>query len=139
MPKEEVPEWEEPVENIKYIGEYLGNRLREEGIETVGDLVDRLEDFAEPWEDEVQVRNEVKAWLNEILENARALECCYPGSRVIEGEECSYRARIANFKAYNAMIKIWREYEDENPYRRWIPRRLRGFGLRRKYPRMCKM
>jgi len=134
--KVEVPEWEDSVENIKYIGEYLADKLRDEGLYTVGDLVDKLEDFGEPNDNVVWVRAIVKAWLTEVLENARALECCYPQSKIIDGEECAYKARLMNFEGYNAILKVWRAYAD-NPYRRWIPRRLTGFNLRNKYPRRC--
>jgi hypothetical protein len=137
--KPEIPDLDEDVEEMKYIGEYLSERLRDEGVFTIQDLVEIIEDFGDPYEYPRIVKRRVEDWLRKIvLVNERALECCYPGSKVINGEECSYRARETNFRAHNAIIKLWRHYVG-NPYRRWIPSEFRGYGDRRKYPRLCNM
>jgi hypothetical protein len=139
MAKREIPELWEDVSEIKYIGPYLTAALNGVGIHTCEDLVDALEEFGQPWEYEVTVRNRVRDWLQELLQNARAGECCYSESRVIDGEECAYLARDTNEKGYNAILKVMRHYA-MNPYRKWVPHRFRGRQSdRTKYPRKCNM
>ena len=136
--KGEIPELWEEISEIKYIGEYLKRGLNEEGIYLCQDLVKILEEFGEEWEDEIAVRRRVREWLREVLINARANKCCYPASKIIEGEECTYKARKTNEKGYNAIIGIWNYYAI-NPYRKWIPRKFRGLTFRNKYPKRCEI
>jgi hypothetical protein len=138
MVKREIPELWEDVSEIKYIGSYLRNALNGEGIFTCGDLVETLVEFGEAWEHPVMVRRRVRNWLRELLTNARAGECCYPGSRVIDGREYAYLARQTNQKGYNAILKLWRHYAIP-PYRNWIPAAFRGLIERKKYARRCDM
>jgi hypothetical protein len=129
--------WED-VSEIKYIGSYLKAALNREYIFTCKDLVDALEDFGEPWENETRVRWRVRDWLRKVLTNARANERCYPKSRVIDGDECAYLSRETNQKGYNAILNLWRYYTI-NPYKKWIPRPYTGLMERNKYPRRCNM
>jgi hypothetical protein len=136
MTKREIPEIDEEVDQIRYIGPYLRRALNDEGIRTCGDLVDVLEEFGEEWEG-TAVRRRVKEWLELVLMNARALECCH-STRILEGEECAYKARFANQKGFNAVVKVMRHYAPST-YRKWVPYPYRGLSLRNKYPRECRL
>ena len=136
--KREIPEIWEDVSQIKFIGPYLTRALQAEGIYTCEDLVDKLEDFGDIDNNPAQMRRTVKAWLEDVLVNARALGCCYPRSRIIEGEECAYRARYANQNGFNALVTVMRYYA-ERPWRNWVPRTYRGLSERNKYPRACNL
>jgi len=139
--KAEVPNLHEPVQNIRYIGPYLQARMNAHNIFTVADLVNHLATMGGAHENPRVVKERVKAWLeNHLLENARPLECVYPSSRVINGVEYSYRARAVNFKAFNAVLNVWRGHiQRPNPILNWIPRRLAGFQEHNKYHRRCNM
>lgn len=139
MPRKPIiPMIHEPVEHIRYIGDFLGRKLREEGIRTVADLIDALEDQGHEWENPIAVRHRVRDWIRGILENPRGNGCCYPQSKVINGEECAYLARETNFRGHNAIVDVWRAYADQ-PYYQWIPRKFRGRNERNKYPRQCRL
>lgn len=136
--KVEIPGLEEDVGNIKFIGEYLEESLNVQGIYTCLDLVEALIGFGDVHEDPLIVKRRVREWLRLVLTNARANECCYPRSKVIDGSECSYLARPTNQKGYNAILKVWRYYTDL-PFRNWIPASFRGLNDRNKYPVRCTM
>jgi hypothetical protein len=138
MVKREIPELWEDIGEIKYIGSYLKQALNAQGVYICADLLSVLEEISDYNEDSTDTKRDMKAWLEHVLENARAMQCCYPGSKIINGEECAYMARPANFKGYNALIKIMRYYA-EQPWKSGIPWSYRGFGERRKYPRNCRM
>ncbi len=134
--KIEIPPIFAFITNMKYIGPYLEHRLNIQNIFTCRDLVERLETFGQVWENEVVVRSRVKYWLTNLLKNRRSLQCCRNNSRIIHNQECSYKARKMNFKAYNAVIKLWAAYA-VLPFRKWRPRLLRGYNQRNKFPRIC--
>jgi len=137
--KVEIPNLNENVQSIKFIGPYLAAALNSEHIYTVEDLVDKLEDFGEVWENPLEVKQRVREWLRELFVNIRADECCYPASKVINGEECAYLARETNQEGHNAVLKVWRHYS-ENPYRRWIPTKFTGRReIHTRFPRRCNM
>ena len=138
MGKREIPDLDSGVDEIKFIGKYLTRALNREGIRTCEDLVEKLFEFGDGDENPQLMRREVKEWLEDVLINARSEQCCYPQSKWIEGEECSYKARYMNFKGFNAIIQVMRYYSIP-PWRNWIPRPLRGFNERNKYPRECNM
>jgi len=138
MVKREIPNIEEDVGEIKYIGRYLKRALNDENIMTCEDLVDALEDFGNVNANPAEMRREVKWWLEEVLMNARSLECCFPGAMVIDGEACTYKARYANQRGFNALVKVMRHYA-EQPWRQWVPRPYRGLNMRNKYPRECNV
>jgi len=136
QPKRQIPDPWEDVESIKYIGRYLADALNDEGLYTVQDVVNVLAEIGQPHEDAATVRSRIRDWLEILLMNARPLECCYPQSKIIDGEECSYKSRFMNFRGFNAIVDVMRYYAVQ-PYRDWVPRRKRGFNERNKYPRQC--
>lgn len=135
--KELVPGLEDVVSKARYIGPYIGQRMNAEGIRTVEDLCDVLRMLPGDL-DEKLTREEVKIFLKEITMNARGKECVNPGSKVVEGSHNTYLVREHNFRAYNAVLSIWRKYVSY-PQSLYIPRRLRGCGIRAKYPKRCSM
>ncbi len=141
MVKAEFPPLEAQCSDMKYIGVYLSSMLEEVGIRTIEDLViflylsgDETEPLGEMYDK--AVRDWVKVWLKEIVSNARARQCIPSNTLEIGDEERMYEVRDCNFKGYNAIIGLWLHYV-EGRERRWIPHRLRGYGVNRKYPRRC--
>lgn len=138
MVKREIPYSWESVDQIKYIGVYLKRLLNNDGIYTVEDLLDKLEDFGDEWEDPVVVRNRVKMWLEDLVVNARPNQCVFPQSKFVEGSERSYKTRHFNEKGFNGLVTVMRYYA-EPPYRSWVPRAKTGRLLHNKYPSGCRM
>lgn len=140
MGKREVPDLWEGVEEIKYIGPFLKQALWQQNIYTCADLVDIISFFGDENQQPGIARDDVKTWLKETLRNARSLQCCSNNFKLVQTELREYEARYENEKGYNAVIGLWRAYIYENPWRLWIPVKLRGRTSDRvKYPRRCRI
>lgn len=139
--KREIPDLWENIEEIKYIGQYLKDKLNNEGIITCFDLIEKLIEIVDDDDDFATTKQNVKEWLQSVTENLRANECCFPGSRIINNRERSYLAREYNEKGYNAIIKLWRFYVDFGTIeRQCIPKSLSGRRfLHTKYVLKCEM
>lgn len=133
QPKPDIPELHQNVIEARFIGPYIRDRLADWGIFTIGDLVDYFVVIADLESPTAQARRDVKEWLQEVVVNARPLSCVYPRSMVIDGTERAYKTRYENFKAFNAILKIWRHYLPP-PFRDIVPRSLRGKEPHNKYP-----
>jgi len=139
------------IDTLSYIGPYFRDRFlhhsywplsanRRRPIRTLNDLAFMLR-VGPRRQDPGIARQQLSAWLKDVLSNARAEECLLePGSiRRIRGRERAYRVRRFNRLAFNSVIDFWRSliltpYEQAK-----IPRKISNLSLERRYPLDCEV
>ena len=115
--KKTIPDLDEPIEHIKYIGYHLTAALYNEGIFTCRHLLKKLEYMGRKNEDRKKARLRTKIWLEKVTKNKRAFECI---AMRVSGIKRSYKIRESNKFGFNALIKVMRAYATE-PSRGWVP------------------
>ena len=130
---------EEPISNLKWIGPYLTNRLREWNILTCEDMVEQFLYKTEEWEGLPQDRRKyVTEWLEELMKNERSKRCVQIESKIRNNRRYGYKVRKENFMAFNAIVELLK-YHAPRYARKYIPKQKTGQKSDlRKYPEECR-
>lgn len=137
--KQEVPPIDSPLIEAKYIGNYLSLRLSHFNINTSRDLIQYfITNFYNIYDNYPDIRRAFKLFLEQLLKNARPLQCDFSSPKILNNTERGYHIRYTNQYGFNAIITILRAYL-QRPFLSGIPYKLRNRHLTTKYPLLCSL